>query len=421
MARRAGPLFAALVLLLACAAPRGASALSWRLFAGRCVSRFATPRMAARLQIWIVCARDRGCADPRSRGAHGERCEDPGAPGSSRGPRRRGLECAWSPDGLGPEGGAELRTDRTAGRGNRAVGGMHGRARAFPLGILCEHLLSNLLRRCFSSRLLPFLVICLSFLSLPPSRPHLCRFFFLSFAPLLCSEECIQEYMPEHQWELARQRETDPDLSSVTIDLGVVISSRFGTEGQKASVDLRVLSPSDVELYSEPAVTEANMLTTGTGGRGPWKACFRVSRGRLLRPSVIVRVTHFTVNHASLLGTRFEWQRGGPRAVLGDGDGRGLGGAVGSSPPVETLASASQIDELVEGLQRLDHYILNVTHEQRYLSARTDRHLVTVESTHSRTLFYHVALDVVIIAAAFAQIVGVRLMFKRSRRQGIII
>lgn len=45
-----------------------------------------------------------------------------------------------------------------------------------------------------------------------------------------------------------------------------------------------------------------------------------------------------------------------------------------------------------------------MTNEQRYLSSRTERHLQTVRSTHSRALWYYVALYGVIVAASFAQV-----------------
>ena len=60
-------------------------------------------------------------------------------------------------------------------------------------------------------------------------------------------------------------------------------------------------------------------------------------------------------------------------------------------PPLPAAASAGtlhQVEEVTQGLQRLDFYLTNVTHEQRYLYARTIRHLRTAESTHGRTFGY---------------------------------
>ena len=76
---------------------------------------------------------------------------------------------------------------------------------------------------------------------------------------------------------------------------------------------------------------------------------------------------------------------------------------------------------MMEGLRRLEWYLANITHEQRYLHARTVRHLRTAESTHGRALGYSLLIYTVVVAAAAAQVLGVRLMFARSRRTGIII
>lgn len=71
------------------------------------------------------------------------------------------------------------------------------------------------------------------------------------------------------------------------------------------------------------------------------------------------------------------------------------------------------MENLQHGLQRLDHLLLNVTHEQRYLYARTARHLRTAQSTLARTFWYYTAIYGTICLASFSQLVGVRLMFKR--------
>jgi hypothetical protein len=64
------------------------------------------------------------------------------------------------------------------------------------------------------------------------------------------------------------------------------------------------------------------------------------------------------------------------------------------------------VEEVSQGLQRLDYYLLNVTNEQRYLYARTARHLRTAESTHARTLWYMLLICGTIILASFVQVRG---------------
>lgn len=92
------------------------------------------------------------------------------------------------------------------------------------------------------------------------------------------------------------------------------ISSRYGTEATKATVDFTLYDPAGRIIHSEVAVSSAEATVTGHGGQGPWRACFKVSRQQILRPSVIVRLSYFTVNSPSLVGTHFEWQRTPPEA-----------------------------------------------------------------------------------------------------------
>lgn len=250
---------------------------------------------------------------------------------------------------------------------------------------------------------------------------------------------------------------------------------------------------------------------TAEGGQGPWRACFRVSKGQvhrgagrgsltrlllllplfavrspsvqtesllwrsstrcvcraalftpqILRPSVIVKISYFTVNSMSLVGTSFEWQRSAapadaPAAVDPKHLGKELAaphphvmgctcstparrasacgvplGCLGcllrfhgrtrpvSLPPASLRPPAGtveQVEEVTQGLQRLDHYLMNVTNEQRYLYARTVRHLRTAESTHGRTLGYMLLICGTIVLASFVQVMGVRMMFKNNRR-----
>lgn len=222
-------------------------------------------------------------------------------------------------------------------------------------------------------------------------------------------EECITEYLPDFQWAMTKQKDPSASSTRVLIDIGVLVSSRYGGESNKASVDMTVYDPRGEQIYQEEGMTETEAAVNGDGGQGPWRVCFKVSRGQILRPSVIVKVSYFTVNQVNLVGTNFEWQQD-----------EGTAGSAGAVDPSE-LGSAQQVADMSSGLQRLDTLLMNVTYEQRYLYARTVRHLRTVESTHARALWYQLLIYFFIILTSFAQAVGVRLMFKGSRRQGLII
>lgn len=246
------------------------------------------------------------------------------------------------------------------------------------------------------------LLLVLLAATLPASRG-------LSWRLFAGREECLTEFMPDHQWEMVKDKEGTPENSHVLIDLGFTVSSRYGTETSQAVVDLQIVGPTGQVVHEREGTGEEEIAVTADGSRGPWRACFKVSRGQILRPSVVVKVAYFTVNHMSLVGTQFEWQRAPPAAP--------------AIPGVDhkTLGTQQQVQDMTYGLQRLDYYLLNVTNEQRYLYARTSRHLKTVQSTLTRTFWFSLAIWSGIIAASVAQAVGVRLMFKGSRRQGLII
>ncbi|KAL4446240.1 hypothetical protein ABPG77_003047 [Micractinium sp. CCAP 211/92] len=226
-------------------------------------------------------------------------------------------------------------------------------------------------------------------------------------------EECITEHMPDFQWDMVKHKEQSPEHTHVLIDLGFVITSRYGTEANKAAVDFNVYGPDGNSVHKEESVSETEIAVTAEGGQGPWRACFRVSKGQILRPSVIVKISYFTVNSMSLVGTSFEWQRDS----AGTGAGAGPPGAVDP----KHLGTVEQVEEVTEGLQRLDYYLTNVTNEQRYLYARTVRHLRTAESTYTRTLAYMLLICATIVAASVVQVLGVRMMFKSNRKHGLII
>lgn len=224
-------------------------------------------------------------------------------------------------------------------------------------------------------------------------------------------EECITEHMPDFQWDMVKHKEQTPEHTHVLIDLGFVITSRYGTEANKAAVDFTVYGPDGNSVHKEDSVSETEIAVTAEGGQGPWRACFRVSKGQILRPSVIVKISYFTVNSMSLVGTSFEWQR----------DSAGTGAGPPGTVDPKHLGTVEQVEEVTEGLQRLDYYLMNVTNEQRYLYARTVRHLRTAESTHTRTLMYMLLICTTIVAASVVQVLGVRMMFKSNRKHGLII
>lgn len=185
------------------------------------------------------------------------------------------------------------------------------------------------------------------------------------------------------------------------------VTSKYGTEETKAAVDYGVYGPDNVLLQHENGVSEAEVGVHAVGSNGPWRICFRVSSGALLRPSVIVKLSYFVVNFDEYVSEGFDWED--TENVHADPN----------KPHPDELGSREQIESLQHGLLRLDHYLHNVTNEQRHLYSRTMRHMKTAQSTLRRTFWYYSALYVVICLASFSQLVVVRMMFKKVRQQAV--
>ena len=193
--------------------------------------------------------------------------------------------------------------------------------------------------------------------------------------------------------------------AQVMIDIGFLVTTKHDVEDDKANVDYGVYGPSNALLTSEQGVSEGEIdLHTAAEAAGPYKLCVRVSGGKLLRPSVIVDISYFSVFY--------------------DGDDMGLDLHDSSDEKgdmKETLATHEQIEDIELGLAKLDRFLHNVTSETRFLYARTLRHLRTSESTLSRTKWYYATLYSFIIVASVVQIMVIRFLFRKSQRGGLMM
>lgn len=152
-------------------------------------------------------------------------------------------------------------------------------------------------------------------------------------------------------------------------------------------------------MRHENGISEVETELEVEGGRGPWQLCFRVSSGALLRPSVHVKIPYFFISLEDLTGD-FDWEDSYDDEYT-------------PQPGTVDLGKKEQVESLQLGLMRLDRYLLNVTNEQRFLHARTVRHLKTVESTLGRTFWYYCAIYLLICTTSLAQMWAVRFLFKR--------
>lgn len=217
-------------------------------------------------------------------------------------------------------------------------------------------------------------------------------------------EECISAYLPQKHWDfISRKHPSQTNQANVVLDMAFLVTTKHDVEDDKANIDYGIYAPNNALLKSDNGVTEGEVdLRAGAEAQGPWKFCVRVSGGKLLRPSVIVDITYFSVYYDGDDGPSFDWQEEESSST--------------ENVDHENMATHEQISDISQGLGRLDRYLANVTHEQRFLYARTLRHLKTAKSTLSRTKWYYTGIYTAICVASFSQIVVIRLMFKKSPR-----
>lgn len=210
-------------------------------------------------------------------------------------------------------------------------------------------------------------------------------------------------YLPQKHWNFITQKyPSQTNQAQVILDLAFLVTTKHDVEDDKANIDYGLYSPNNALLKSDNGVTEGEIdIRAGAEGQGPWKLCVRVSGGKLLRPSVIVDITYFSVYYEGDDTGSFNWEEEDASSTDVDH---------------ENMATHEQISDISQGLGRLDRYLVNVTNEQRFLYARTLRHLKTAKSTLSRTKWYYTSIYTAICVASFSQIVVIRLMFKKSPR-----
>ena len=73
-------------------------------------------------------------------------------------------------------------------------------------------------------------------------------------------------------------------------------------------MDFRLLDPKGNAFHTQAGAGEVEAGAPGTGGRGPWRACFRVAGGALLKPSVMVKLSYFVLSLEEHAADAFVWE-----------------------------------------------------------------------------------------------------------------
>ena len=213
-------------------------------------------------------------------------------------------------------------------------------------------------------------------------------------------EESINAYLPENQWKHI-EKTGQVGKAQVMVDVGFLVTTKHDVEDDKANIDYGLYSPSNTLLINEQGVSEGDIETASVAeSSGPYKLCVRVSGGKLLRPSVIIDISYFSIYYdGDDAGSVNNFHSGED-----EGDAR------------EKAATHEQIQDIENGLAKLDRYMHNVTSETRFLYARTLRHLRTAESTLRRTRWYYFAVYSIIVSASVSQIAVIRFLFRKNQR-----
>jgi len=226
-------------------------------------------------------------------------------------------------------------------------------------------------------------------------------------------EDCVTEWIPEAQHTLFKEsfekrKLQMPQEMNVVVDAGFLVRNRYGGETSKASVDVWVKNPDAKVVYSQDNVKEDDFYIHAKGGTGPWQLCFKINqRDNAHQHALTLELSFFTINLRALVGTDHEWVKGTPTI-----DASSVGLDIDSTD----LPTDSDISQLKQNLQQLDTHLVQVTHEQRYLQQRADRHMKTIKSTYSRTMWWAFIEATVIAGASLVQVLAVRFLFNTKHK-----
>lgn len=237
-------------------------------------------------------------------------------------------------------------------------------------------------------------------------------------------DECVTTEVPDAQWELVVQSlrasgtnesQINAVPTAVTVEAGILVTDEYGNEAYRGAVDATLYDPNGKDLKSLVEVQDDEMEVEATGIKGPWKLCFRIHKGSGYRPpSLIVELVYFVVNHKSLLGTSYEAHKSTQVPLPPNSNLEHPAAVLAHHADKEHMASAEQVETLMDSLAGLEVHMQKLEHEQHHMQLRAGRHLKTIQSTHKRTLRYYIAIYAAIVATSFLQVAGVRRMFKEG-------
>jgi len=251
------------------------------------------------------------------------------------------------------------------------------------------------------SSALPFLFLLIA--------PHASA---LSWRIFVGREDCIEESIPENQIAMlresfARRKAEMPTRLNVAVDVGFLVTNRFGGETARGTVDVTATAPNGDVIYTNKAVKEDTFSIVSRGEMTGWEICFKIAHSEGSTQPLTIELSYFTVNMRSLIGTEHERSK----------DGLQIDATLpGLDVDVDALAKSEDLGKVMSGLRSLNMQLTTVRQMCHHLKMRTDRHMRTVQSTHRRTLYWSFIVALVLISASLFQVYAVRRFFNSTNK-----
>lgn len=160
-------------------------------------------------------------------------------------------------------------------------------------------------------------------------------------------------------------------------------------------VTVRVLTPSNEEIWQQQHVYSETHFNVGARGPGSYKVCFYNPYES--RTDAIVDLVYFALAHL---------RRGSGQVTIPKGT---------AGTRTTEVAHADHMDEVKRTILSMSEFMQVVQGSQRYLQRKLERHQHTMESNRRRTLVYTGVEVAMLLAMAAAQVFMVVKMFSSGK------
>lgn len=224
-------------------------------------------------------------------------------------------------------------------------------------------------------------------------------------------EDCVLESIPEKQIAMlrnsfAKRKVEMPENLNVAVDVGFLVTNRYGGETARGTVDVTAKSPSGDVIYTKNNVKEDTFSIVSRGSTHGWEVCFTMAHSEGSTQPLTIELSYFTVNMRALIGTEHEKSKEGIQIET----------ALQLDVDPEKLAKSEDLGKVLTGLRSCNMQLVSVRQMGHHLKMRTERHMKTVKSTHRRTLLWSVFVAAVLIGASLFQVFAVQRFFNSTNK-----